>query len=359
MTTIFIKDDLRASVEAASGGRQTVLYTALGQPTFMNVIPKLNGPDVDAGLPAGVHPAFIVGGVEKSELFIGTYSGIVKNGELLSLPGVDPQTSINHDQSVAYARACGAGFHAVSNIERTLLAQWCRANSFQPRGNTNWGKSSDAAWESGRRIDGLSPGVASGTGRTLTGSGPASWRHDNSSSGIDGLCGNIWEWTPGMRVNMGEIQIIANNDAALNATDFGVASSAWKAIDGATGELVTPGSANSVKYAVSGTAAYTLVRANGASFEGMTNPGTTPVGAAALALLKAHGLFPVASLLGGTIALPAANSDYFYLNTTIEALPIRGGHWFGAADAGVFALNCYGTRAYAYGSIGARPAFVL
>lgn len=359
MTTIFIKDDLRASVEAASGGHQTVLYTAKGQPTFMNVFAKFNGPDVAAGLPAGIYPAFIVGGVEKSELFLGSYPGIVKNGELLSLPGVDCATYINHDTAVAYARACGAGHHVMSNIEFAAMALWCRANSFQPRGNTNWGKSDAAAWETGRRIDGLAPGTASGSGRTLTGSGPVSWRHDNSSSGISDLCGNVWEWTPGMRVDMGEIQIIANNDAALNATDFGAASTAWKAIDGANGALVAPGSANTVKYATSGTAPYTLVRASGQSFEGMTNPGTTPVGATALALLKAYGLFPVAALLGGTIATPAANSDAFYLNAEIEALPLRGGNWDYAASAGVFSLSCYSARSDAINVIGARPAFVL
>jgi len=359
MPTIFIKDDLRASVEAASGGRQTVLYTATGQPTFMNVIPKFNGQDVDAGLPAGVHPMFIVNGVEKSEYFFGSYPGIVKNGELLSLPGVDCTTGINHDQAVAYARACGVGHHVVPNVAMAGIALWCRANSFQPRGNTNWGKSSDAAWETGRRIDGLAPGTASGTGRTLTGSGPASWRHDNSSSGISDLCGLVWEWTPGMRVNMGEIQIIVNNDAALNATDFGVASAAWKAIDGATGALVAPGSANTVKYATSGTANYTLVRSSGASFEAMTNPGATPVGATALSLLKAHGLYPVASLLGGTIAVPAANGDGFWIDTAIEALPIRGGYWTVAAPSGVFALACANPRAPSYNSVGARPAFVL
>jgi hypothetical protein len=359
MPSIFIKDDLRASVEAASGGLQTVLYTATGQPTFMNVIGQVNGPDVDAGLPAGVHPAFIVGGVEKSEIFIGTYAGKLKNGELLSLPGVDPQTSFNHDQAVAYARACGAGFHVVSNVERTLLALWCRANSFQPRGNTGYGRAHDAVWETGRRLDGLAPGVTTGTPRVLTGSGPASWRHDNSSSGIDGLCGNIWEWTPGMRVNAGEIQIIPNNDAALNATDFGVASAAWKAIDGATGALVAPGSANTVKYATSGTTAYTLVRASGSSFEGMTNPSGTPVGATALALLKAHGLYPVSAQLGGTIAVPATNGDGFYIDPAIEALPVRGGGWNGAALAGVFSLHCTSPRTDSDNALGARPAFVL
>ena len=372
MTTIFVKDDLRASVEAASGGKQTVLYTASGQPTFMNVIPKFNSQDVDAGLPSGVHPAFIVNGVEKTELLIGTYQGIVKNGELLSLPGVDPSTSMNHDQAVAYARACGVGHHAVSSVEFAALALWCRANSFQPRGNTNYGKSSDSAWETARRIDGLAPGVTSGTPRILTGSGPVSWRHDNTPSGISDLNGNIWEWTPGLRVVAGEIQIIANNNAALNATDFSATSPEWKAINGSTGALVTPTftgtiaagtyvatTANSVRYAEGGTANYTLVRASGSSFEGMANPGATPVGATALALLKAYGLFPTASLLGGTIAIPAASGDGFWLDMTLERLPIRGGDWNYAATSGVSALNLNGARAFAVNNLGCRPAFVL
>lgn len=70
-----------------------------------------------------------------------------------------------------------------------------------------------------------------------TGSGPVSWRHDNTPFGIADLCGNVWEWAPGMRINAGEIQIIADNDAALTATDFSAGSAAWKAVDGATGAL--------------------------------------------------------------------------------------------------------------------------
>jgi hypothetical protein len=363
MPSIFVKDDLRASVEAATGGKMTVLYTATGQPSYMNVIPKFMLEDIDAGLGTGVHPAFVVGGVEKSELFIGTYQGIAKNGEFLSLPGVDPTVSQNHDYFANLARANGPGWHAISSIEFAALAMWCWKNGFMPRGNTNYGRSSDATWETARRADGGTPGDTATGGRTLTGSGPASWRHDNSIGGIADLNGNIWEWSPGMRIVAGEIQVIANNDAALNATDLGPTSSAWKAIDGSTGALVTPtftGSiaggdyvpttTNSVRYATSGTAAYTLVRASGSTFEGITNPGTTPVAAAALQVLKRYGLYPVGAGLG---------SDNIYLDVTGERLAVRGGAWNNGAGAGLFALDLRYLRSDTYTIFGSRPAFVL
>lgn len=364
MPSIFVKDDLRASVEAATGGKVTVLYTASGQPCYMNVVPKFNLEDIDAGLGTGTHPAFIVNGVEKSELFIGTYQGIAKNGEFLSLPGVDPTVSQNFDYFANLARANGPGWHAISSIEFAALAAWCWKNGFMPRGNSNYGRSSDATWETARRVDGGTPGDTSTGGRTLTGSGPASWRHDNSVGGIADLNGNIWEWSPGLRVVGGEIQVIANNDAALNATDLSATSSAWKAIAGDTGALITPtftGSiaggdyvpttSKSVRYDVSGTANYTLVRASGQSFEGMTNPGSTPVAAAALTVLKKYGLYPVANTgLGG---------DGFYLNVEGERLAIRGGNWYNGALAGVFAPYLSNARSYTGTSVGSRPAFVL
>lgn len=364
MPSILVKDDLRASVEAATGGRVTVLYTATGQPSFMNIIPKFNLQDIDASLGTGVHPAFIVGGVEKSELFIGQHAGVVKNGELLSLPGVDPTVSKSHDDFVNAVRANGAGWHLMSNAEWAAIALWCWKNGFMPRGNTNYGKSGDAPWETARRSDGGTPGDTSGAARTLTGSGPASWRHDNTASGISDLCGNVWEWAPGVRMAAGEIQVITNNDAALSATDLSATSAAWKAIDATTGALITPTftgtiaggdyvstTTNSVRYATSGTANNTLVRASGSSFEGMTNPGGTPVAAAALTVLKQFGLYPAAaSGLGG---------DGFWFDVSGERLPIRGGLWTSSMLGGVFALS-FGSGRSAIGStIGARPAYVI
>lgn len=348
---VWLRDMYRQQVEAASGGRQTVLYTAKGQPSVMNIVPAFNLQDIDSALGTGVHPAFIVGGVQKSELFIGTHIGSVSENELISQPGVEPAHSRNHDQFVTLARACGAGWHVMTNTEWSAIALWSHKNGTMPRGNTNYGRSSDAPHETARRMDLLEPGNTGGNPRTRTGSGPASWRHDHTMHGISDLCGNVWEWTPGMRIVNGEIHVIANNDAALIATDLAEGSAAWRAIDGATGNLVAPGHANAVKYAASGTAAYTLVHANWALFEGMANPGSPPVSAAALQKLKAFGLFPVASSgLGG---------DTFGYDLAGERLPVRGGDWGGGAAAGVFMLFLGYPRSLAHTTLGARPAFVI
>lgn len=71
--TISIPDNLRQSVEAASGGRNTVIYDVKGYPSIMCVIPKFNLQDIDPSLGTGVHPAFLVNGVEKPEIFIGKF----------------------------------------------------------------------------------------------------------------------------------------------------------------------------------------------------------------------------------------------------------------------------------------------
>ena len=368
MPTIFIKDDLRASVEAATGGKMTVLYTASGQPSYMNVIPKFSLEDIDASLGTGVHPAFLVGNDTKSELFIGTYQGISKNGELLSLPGVDPSASQNHDQFVNLARANGQGWHIMTNAEYAAMALWCWKNGTMPRGNSNYGRSSDATWEQGRRQDGKTPGDTSGTARTLTGSGPASWRHDNTHAGIADLCGNVWEWSPGLRLVDGEIQVIPNNNAALITTDFSAASTEWKAIM-PDGTLVAPGTAGTLKYdaTAAGTTgdhgspqlSDTVVNRNGTAGDSTNTAGytadalqsiTAKAGVNVPSIVKALGLFPISAALGG---------DTLYLRNYGERLPIRGGLWASGANAGVFALGLDYPRTNSSAYIGARPAFVL
>lgn len=346
-------DVLRKSVEAASAGRNTVIYTATGQPCFMYVLPKFQVETIDASLGTGTHPAFIVGGVEKAEILIGQFGGSLVNGELLSQPGRAVKYTYTHDQFITLARANGPGWHVMTNAEWAAILLQCWKSGFQPRGNTDYGRSSDATTEYGVQETGraiTTGGSGSGGTRILAGSGPAAWRHDGTAFGIADLNGNVWEWTPGMRLNAGEINILTNNNAAADAADMGAASAAWQAIDGATGALVAPGTAGTVKYAASGTVDYTLVMASGSSFEGITNPGTAPVGATALALCKRLGLYPIAgSGLGG---------DAVYHTLTGERVPGRGGAWVNAGGAGVAALYLADDRTDAGTYLGARPAFV-
>ena len=80
-----------------------------------------------------------------------------------------------------------------------------------------------------------------------------------------------------MRMVNGEIQVIENNNAAKLTIDLSATSAQWKAIDGATGDLVTPlgggATPGTVKFAASGTTAeYTI---NGSSFGAIKNLSTT------------------------------------------------------------------------------------
>ena len=371
--TILVADTLRKQVESASKGQNTVYYTAKGQPSYFYVVPAFN--DVTTGV---LHPAFKRASIseatltDRTELLFGMYPGTLRNGELLSLPGVAPYAPTSGagvDYFMNLANACNngttaTGFHLANNVEWSAVQQLCTAGGYYPNGNTDYGRSSDNSLERG--VNSVTGRYVAATGTTttttMTGSGPSSWRHNNSPFGIADLCGNTWEWSPGMRLNSYEINVISydgttiGNPALFASTDMVLSSPKWYAINGSTGALMlatagTP-TANSVRYAsaASGTADYTLYCASGAAFEGMVNStGANPVGTTALNLCKTHGLFPRATY---------SNGDAFYLNAG-EVIPARGGSWSNSSGAGVFALSCDAARAVSYAGLSARPALLL
>jgi hypothetical protein len=357
---ISIKDSLRQSVEAATGGQVTVMYDDKGYPSHMCRVPLFTLDTIDPAWPATPHPAFVVNGTTKAEIWVAQYPANVHDGMALSLPGQDQTTLVNYDQADGYCTAKGAGWHMMTNAEWAAIALLTHkqfgADSIH--GNTDYGRDYLATFETAPRQDAGTPGEASGTARTLAGAGPASWRHNGEPSGIADLVGNVWEWVRGLRIVDGEIQVIADNNAADNTISHAAGSSAWRAIL-QDGSLVAPGTANTLKWnatGANGTGAPQLATAVTSQSDGSTSAGvwykslTAANGVTIPAILQQLGLHPHATDM---------NRGTVYMRNAGERLPRRGGNWGNGANAGSFALYLSNVRSLVYTDIGFRPAFVL
>jgi hypothetical protein len=228
-----------------------------------------------------------------------------------------------------------------------------------PHGNNNYGRDIDYKHETGRLTQSDAILGDSGTARTATGSGPVTWSHDHTPDGIFDLNGNVHEWVGGLRIVDGEIQVLADNDAADNTKDQSDVSTLWRAIASAGGSLVDPGADGTLKYDATGETGAGSVQIDtvidsqsdgttyaAGEFESMAADAGITVPERMLQL----GLAPAGSALGG---------DYIFVRNVGERLPIRGGRWSYGANAGVFGLLLNSARSDANSVIGFRPAFVL
>lgn len=377
----------RVALEAATGGKNTYVYDDLGYPSVMVKIPKFMLSDVIDGAPNEVHPAFIVNKVQKDYIYISKYLNIVEFNRAYSLPGKDPRAYINFDTAVNMCKNKGAGWHLMSNSEWAAIALWCQKNGTIPNGNNLGGCDHANRLETGAMSSEYGPhssnwnnrcyrkdenGKFFAIGRTETGTGPNSWNHNWMPDGITDLNGNLWEWVSGLRLKNGEIQIFADNNAAIYGADFSVNSSSWKAIL-QDGSLVAPGTNNTLKI-------------NGTKTGNATQSGNS-LGSSQILDIKrdkphysggdvddyyaysSDPLFKLSAQSGVSIPdllkyLGIANSqevdngDRLWVRNYGERLPLRGGRFDSGGGAGVFSLHLYYARSHSDQYVGFRSAFV-
>jgi hypothetical protein len=374
MPVIFTKDTYRAAVEGASGGKQTVLYDDKGYPSIMNIIPKFNIEDVapvGVSIGSGVHPAFIVGGVEKPKIFIGAYQAAVADGRAISLPGMNPATNIAYDTALGYCTSKGQGWHLMTNWEWAAIALWCSKNGYQPRGNSDYGRSHEAKYETGGLVNGKSPGSAGGGDKTFTGGGPHAWRHDNSHAGIADLVGNVWEWQGGLKLNDGQIYMPNDNNFTLE-------EALWPAqgvyFDASAGPGDRNGGVDSgdpilsngiSKYSETPTPAggtdtgdfdYTYI-AGAAGWQSIgISAGYNNLTLAKRQLMVQAGIAPK---ILSTDAIPIDLKGGVWARNYGLRFPLRGGVWVNGAGCGLGALYLGTRRVYLASTVGLRPAFIL
>lgn len=236
--------DLEAAVKLLGGDTNKVIYDDVGLPSIMVYFPKKTINEVYKSLTAtSACPAFIVNGNEVNGFYISKYQNVVINGRAYSLPLQTPKSNLTYDEAITYSSNKGKGWHLYTNIERAYIAELCNTNGFIPGGNSKNGSNGLKNYEK------AVPATYNNDGSiyaVLTGSGPKSWAHNNTASGVWDLVGNLSELVAGLRFVNGEIQVIADNDAANSDVSLASTSLNWKAIN-STG-LVEPGTKDTYKY---------------------------------------------------------------------------------------------------------------
>lgn len=304
------------------------IYDNAGLPSIMHRFRRVTNEELFGGS-RKTHPAFIIGGEVYDEIYISVYANTMIDGKPYSLPTQEPVCNITMED---FAQACfskGEGWHCLTAAEWGLLALTSLKLGTLPHGNTSGGKWHGDETEAGKALD--------GSGKTATGTGPKTWTHDHTITGVHDLCGNIWEFCRGMRIVDGALQATENNDAAMPETDLSEHGSGWKPIKDNSGDAVFASFDD-------GTPVFTAKEKMEADWNG-SRWGDVQMKCESEQLKE--------------LAFFAGEPDaYCYLDSTDgEYCLIRGGNWYRGATAGVFDSNLRNPRSSASGGIGGRSAF--
>lgn len=352
-------DLVNLALKATCPGNEIILDDK-GLPSVMVRIPKFKISDVIDGGSDSTHPAFIVNGQEIDEIYISKFQNVVHNGRAYSLPGEDPANSITWDTARGHCEAKGPGWHMMTKAEYGAIALWCKKNGFLPWGNNDNGKDSRETLAAAIPAA-FSSDTPPKTTRVLTGTGPVTWGHNKAADGIWDLNGNVSEWAGGIRTVYGEIQLLANNNAADNSNPQTADAATWKAIDATTGDFIVPNGTgttqNSVKVdcAASKPQYRTVVETENESFYAVISEITcdASIEDPAKDVLIAYGLLPDDNTFN-------YEGDRLYFNNKAsERLFYAGGSCTSTTNAGVFCArgNNY-SRTNTNASVGFRSAYV-
>ena len=340
-------DDLQGAV-AVFGANNKVIFDDTGMPSIMYGLPKMKYSDIITDGTDEVLPFWVVDGEEKNTIWVSKFLNIVENDRAYSLAGKLPRAYITFDQALAACRKKGSGWHLNQTGIFGAINLLSQKLGTVPHGNTNYGKDYYHSYEKGIQPQGEA-------NRTLTGSGEPTWYHNHDMSGIADICGNLWEWTGGMRLMDGEIQIIPYGNSMKIDCDMSANSTLWKAIM-PDGTLVEPGTAGTLKidqvsanaglrintaveYPTSGETYRNIAFKSLAAKDGVNIP----------KLLIALGLFPEESATYG--------NDQIWVRNHGERLPLRGSAFYDASNSGASALSLRNPRSHSSISIGFRSAF--
>lgn len=346
--TIIATDGYRKAVEHNSGGKNTVVYDAQGNPNIMVVVPRFNYEDLELPgleLGTGIPTMFQTNGVPRGEVLIGKYLASTMGTGTAVIGGVQPRTSVNFDQAKELCTRKGVNWHLFSAHEDAAIALWSMANGTVPRGNTNYGRSHERKLETARRADNGIPGDTDGTGRTDTGKGPATWNHDHTDFGIADLVGNVAEWVDQMLMLEGQIITTLDNNPAVAEENWTRHQVFLDAISVATGAPKL-NSQITVSQGDKGDDGYGG-KESSVEWQKLTkDPSYTPS-----ELMR--------RLLIESAASEGSATGRLYMRNYGKRFPLRGGHWHSGANAGLGYLSLHNSRVFAYSGIGFRPALFV
>ena len=321
-------------------------------------LPRKNWDATNSFASANMHPTFTVNSTQ-SRIFIGKGQAVDDGfGHPVSWMNHMPMVGKTFDQELAACTQLNngttiTGFHEMTNAEWALISQISKQQlgSTPVYGNNNFGQDIDARDVTFRLGTPAAFNDHVSDGKSFAGSGGHRTSHNYQPDGIFDLNGNVWERVGSMKIVNGEIQILADNDGADYTKDQSASSTIYKAILD-DGTLVAPGTIGTLKYSLNCNITKVTPAAGTPSkaFESIGCEADVSTSCAGVALLKTLGLYPYTTGL---------NSDWFWLSTVGEFVPIRGGRWSDGPYAGLFALYLGNTRASAGTYFGFRLAFKL